>query len=90
MVSGDGFREHREQRGANGNPDYAEWQLVQAIGVIEVGDRAGVEERGEDEVGEQVNMHHARANDSGATPGQGFLMLGDKRGSLICKRKPPL
>ena len=32
--------EHGQQRGADGDPDHAERQLVQAVGVIQIGDRA--------------------------------------------------
>jgi hypothetical protein len=46
--------------------DHADGKLIDAVGVIKRGERAGREERGDQRVGEERKLHAARADDRGA------------------------
>ncbi len=55
-------RQQRQQGGADGDADHAQRQLVDAVGVVEIGDCAGRQERGPDDVQHGVDLLQAAAD----------------------------
>ena len=59
-------RHFRQQHRAHGDADDPDGQLVDAVGVIERGERTGWQIGRDHRIGEQRELHAARANDGGA------------------------
>ena len=66
-------RQRRQDRGADRDADNAERQLVQPVGIVEIGDRAARQQRGERGRDQQVELchpgaEHARPHDAQGLP----------------------
>ncbi len=55
----------RQQHGAGGDADHADRQLVDAVGVVDGGRAAGRQQRGDDRICEQRDLHAGRADHGG-------------------------
>ncbi len=54
-------RQRRQDRGADRDADDAKRQLVQPVGIVKIGDRAGREQRGQRRRDQQVELYHPGA-----------------------------
>ncbi len=65
IARGEPPRHLGQKNGADGDADHADGKLVDAVGVIERGQRAGRKKRGDQRIGEKRKLHAARADDRG-------------------------
>ena len=67
VAGGEPPRQHRQQCGRRRAADDAERQLAHEVGVVDPGDRAAAQRRGDGAVNEQVDVHGPSA-DGGWSP----------------------
>ena len=68
--------EHRQQRGADGDADNAQGKLVDTVGVVEPGDRAFADQRGDHGVDQEVDLVDPHADHAGDDPAAETLHVG--------------